>query len=502
MPTTGATGRRPFRSTLDKLAATTRPLEARITVSMAESGGRAVERKLTLPVTPDATDDRRQAGVFRPLAGRRRQCRFRRGDAGARRQQAGAQGSALRAAQGETSYQWYRQNGQWQYEPIKRTERVADGTIDIAADKPARLSLPVKWGRYRLEVARRRCPVTSLALTPASMPNPAPTRPTCWKSRSTRTTTSRRHDERRGDRAHRRPSHAQCLHRSAGGDASAGRQSRRREESMRGRQGLGHRRLSGRHLAPPARPPAQRMPGRAIGVQWFAIDRAARTLPLAMNLPRRCGRIPRSIAVEAGGSRVGRRGARRRCRRRCRHSQSHQLQAAGAGRLLSRPAPADRRDPRSLRATDRRHAGRARADPHRRRHAGAELSGSPPTQAPLALYSGIVKVGADGSATVSFDIPAFAGTVRVMAVAWSKDKVGKASDDVIVRDPVVLTATLAALPAHRRQAARCSSMSTMSRAPPATTRSRWRADGAAKIDGDKAADVKLAASSAAASRCR
>jgi hypothetical protein len=29
-----------------------------------------------------------------------------------------------------------------------------------------------------------------------------------------------------------------------------------------------------------------------------------------------------------------------------------------------------------------------------------------------------------------------------MAVAWSKGKVGKASRDVIVRDPVVLTATL------------------------------------------------------------
>ena len=73
---------------------------------------------------------------------------------------------------------------------------------------------------------------------------------------------------------------------------------------------------------------------------------------------------------------------------------------------------------------------------------GAELAGSPPTQAPLALYSGIVKVDADGTAKVSFDIPAFAGTVRVMAVAWSKDKVGKAAGDVIVRDPVVLTATL------------------------------------------------------------
>ena len=44
----------------------------------------------------------------------------------------------------------------------------------------------------------------------------------------------------------------------------------------------------------------------------------------------------------------------------------------------------------------------------------------------MALYSGIVKVGADGTAEIAFDIPAFAGTVRVMAVAWSKDKVGHA----------------------------------------------------------------------------
>ena len=70
------------------------------------------------------------------------------------------------------------------------------------------------------------------------------------------------------------------------------------------------------------------------------------------------------------------------------------------------------------------------------------LQGSPPTQPPLALYSGIVTVGPDGNAEVAFDIPAFAGTVRVMAVAWSRDKVGRANGDVIVRDPVVLTATL------------------------------------------------------------
>jgi uncharacterized protein YfaS (alpha-2-macroglobulin family) len=77
---------------------------------------------------------------------------------------------------------------------------------------------------------------------------------------------------------------------------------------------------------------------------------------------------------------------------------------------------------------------------------GAELQGSPPTQKPLALYSGIVTVAADGTAEVVFDIPDFAGTARVMAVAWSATKLGRATTDVTVRDPVVLTATL---PAHR-----------------------------------------------------
>src|SRR5205823_6122530 len=57
-------------------------------------------------------------------------------------------------------------------------------------------------------------------------------------------------------------------------------------------------------------------------------------------------------------------------------------------------------------------------------------------------YSGVVAVKHDGTAEVVFDIPDFAGTARVMAVAWSKDKVGKAVGDVTIRDPVVLTATL------------------------------------------------------------
>src|SRR4029077_5968811 len=69
--------------------------------------------------------------------------------------------------------------------------------------------------------------------------------------------------------------------------------------------------------------------------------------------------------------------------------------------------------------------------------AGA-LPGNPPAGPPVALYSGLLKVGADGTAEASFEVPAFAGTVRVMAVAWSKDKIGHASADVVVGEPGAL----------------------------------------------------------------
>ena len=74
--------------------------------------------------------------------------------------------------------------------------------------------------------------------------------------------------------------------------------------------------------------------------------------------------------------------------------------------------------------------------------ASAELQGGPPAQAPLALYSGVVHVQPDGTAASTSTFLRFAGTVRLMAVAWTKDKVGHGVQDVIVRDPIVVTATL------------------------------------------------------------
>ncbi|MBA3519412.1 MAG: alpha-2-macroglobulin, partial [Rhizobiales bacterium] len=60
----------------------------------------------------------------------------------------------------------------------------------------------------------------------------------------------------------------------------------------------------------------------------------------------------------------------------------------------------------------------------------------------VAFHSGVVTVGEDGAARMSVPVPDFNGTLRLMAMAWTREGVGHAEQDVLVRDPVVVTATL------------------------------------------------------------
>ncbi len=95
LPTTDAAGKANFTVNLDKLPSSTHPLEAQIAVRMAEPGGRAVEHKLTLPVTPSGNMIGVKPLFSRPLARRRRQRRLRRRHAGARRRRGRAARPAL-----------------------------------------------------------------------------------------------------------------------------------------------------------------------------------------------------------------------------------------------------------------------------------------------------------------------------------------------------------------------------------------------------------------------
>lgn len=60
----------------------------------------------------------------------------------------------------------------------------------------------------------------------------------------------------------------------------------------------------------------------------------------------------------------------------------------------------------------------------------------------VSLFSGVVQAGEDGMATVPLEIPDFNGRVRLMSVAWSQDKLGSASRDMQINNPVVVSPAL------------------------------------------------------------
>ncbi len=495
LPTTDATGKANFPVKLDKIPTTSRALEANITVSMAESGGRAVERKLTLPIAPDAA----MIGIKPAFSGRSL------GDGtnadfdvvmaapdGKTLAESGLHYDLLRV---ETSYQWYRQNGQWEYEPVKRTERVGNGTVDVTADKPARISLPVKWGRYRLEVSSGapNGAITSLTFDAGFYAEANADTPDLLEVALDKS------DYKSGDamtvsvtaRTAGRLTlnvFTDRLVASTSQDVKAG--------AVRVPLTVGTDWGTGAYLVAtlrrPLDAPAQRMPGRAIGVQWFSIDRSQRTLALDMKLPSTMR--PNSalaVPIKLAGLAAG--------------EEAHVVVAAvdvGILNLTNYKPPAPDNyylGQRQLTAEIRDLYGQlidgmqgVRGQIRTGGDTGAELSGSPPTQAPLALYSGIVQVVANGTAQVNFDIPAFAGTVRVMAVAWSKDKVGRASGDVVVRDPVVLTATL---PRFLRTGDRGAVQLELDNVEGAAGDYSLAvsSEGTVKLDGDKPLTLKLAA---------
>ena len=170
----------------------------------------------------------------------------------------------------------------------KPRKRVADGQIDIAADKPARISAPVQWGRYRLEVstADRNGPVTSVdfdagwyaeasADTPDLLEIALDKAEYATGESMTVAVTARTAGKVTlhviGDR----------LVSTVTQDVTAG--------TARLRVPVGNDWGSGAYVVATLRRPldarAERMPGRAIGVQWFSINRKARTLALDMPLP-------------------------------------------------------------------------------------------------------------------------------------------------------------------------------------------------------------------------
>ena len=445
LPQSDDKGEATFPVSLPKPPTSTRPQEARIFIRMAEAGGRAVESNITLPVQP-ATN---QIGV-KPSFGDKNVAAGDKADFdvvfvspdGKTLARDGLRYELLKL---ESRYEWYRQDSSWDYEPVKTTRRVADGDLTIAANQPAHLSFTPPEGRYRLDIKSSdpAGPITSMQFDVGFYSEGSADTPDLLE------TSIDKPQYKSGDTMV-----VSVNARTAGkltvnviGDRLLTTQSADvREGTSQVRIPIGNDWGTGAYVVATLRRPldvaARRMPSRAIGLKWFGIDKDTRTLQVKLAPPALVRpNSPLKIPVKIGGLNPG-------------EDAKVVIAAVDVGILnltnYKPPTPDDYFfGQRQLSAEIRDLYGQlidgmqgARGQIRSGGDAGAELQGSPPTQKPLALYSGIVTVAADGTAEVDFDIPDFAGTARVMAVAWSATKIGRATTDVTVRDPVVLTATL------------------------------------------------------------
>ncbi|MDR3467036.1 MAG: alpha-2-macroglobulin [Xanthobacteraceae bacterium] len=446
LPDADQAGKATLSVSLPKPPTSTRPQEAQIFIRMVETGGRAVERKLTLPVAPDGN----MIGV-KPLFADRNVAE---GEAAKFDVVFVAPDGKALARNGlhyelmklESRYQWYRQGSSWDFEPVKSTKRVADGDLTVAADAPAHIQLNPQAGRYRLDVktADADGPLTSVQFDVGWYSDGSADTPDLLET-----------SVDKPEYASGETMTVSVNARSAGrltvnvlGDRLLTTQAVDvKEGTAQVKIPVGKDWGTGAYVVTTLRRPldaaARRMPGRAIGLKWIGIDKKARTLavtlsPPALVRPSSTLKLPVKIAGLSPGE-----------------DAKVVIAAVDVGILnltnYKPPAPDDyylgqRRLTSEIRDLYGQlidgmqgSVGQIRSGGD---SGGAELQGSPPTQKPLALYSGIVTVAADGSAEVSFEIPEFAGTARVMAVAWSATKLGRATADVTIRDPVVLTATL------------------------------------------------------------
>ena len=441
---------------LGKLPDLTKPLAATVEVSVFEPSGRAVSESLSRPIRQRALAIglRSPAGDEAVPEGQPASLDIIALDESGKR--VAAKGLRWELLRERWEYSWYSVNGLWRHRVQVRDQPIEAGSIDVAADQPASLSRTLPAGRYRWEVRDGASGAQSSLRfhvgwwVEASLPDVP---------------------DKLGvslDKASYRPGETAKLFIKAPFAGAA-------EVAIAGDRVLAMRSLTlpaeGATLEIPvdagwgsgvyalvsayrpqgAAPPgpgaaAPIGPGRAVGVAWLGIDASPRTLSVALAAPAVVRpRGPVDIPVKVAGLAAG--------------EEAYLTLAAVDEAVLkltdfASPAPekyyfGKRRlgvELRDLygRLIDPRAGGVGQLRSGGDQFAKRSVAGLPDKSSRVvALYSGIVKLDANGAATVHFDVPDFQGQLRLMAVAYSADKLGAAAGAVTVRDPVV---TLVSLP--------------------------------------------------------
>ena len=411
---------------LNDLPDLTRPLAATIRVGVFEPSGRAVSETLVRPIrqralaiglrspagseaVPEGAEAMLEVIALNPQGG-----------------PIAAKGLRFELLRETWEYRWYSVNGTWRHKSHIRSQPIDAGSLDVGAEGPAKLSRQLPAGRYRWEVTDAKTGAQSSLRFRVGW----------WVEAALPDVPDKL--EAALDKARYQPGETAKLFVKApfAGEVELAIASDRilslRPLSLPAEGitidipvdaswGSGVYALVSAYRPSDMPGPRQRGPGRAVGVAWLAIDSSPRTLVAALSGPAVTRpRSPVEIPVKVAGLAAG--------------EEAYVTLAAvdeAVLKLTEFESPAPEKyyfGKRKLGVELRDLYGRlidARANTVGVLRSGGDsfakrsVAGLPDKSSKVvALFSGIVRLDADGAARVRFDIPDFQGQLRLMAVAY------------------------------------------------------------------------------------
>ncbi|HMQ12840.1 MAG TPA: alpha-2-macroglobulin family protein, partial [Candidatus Competibacter phosphatis] len=384
-------------------------------------------------------------------------------------------------------YYWYHDEGRWNYKLIIRDSTPAGGqTLNLAAGQPTVVTQRgLDWGHYRLDVLDPATGVASSVRftagwfeTPSEGDTPDQMKVTLDKPRY-----------QAGETAKifvRAPFAGEVLLNVVGDrlwlskTVSAGADGATVELPIPAEWGPGV------YITATAFRPAdsaqQRGPGRAIGVTWVGLDPAPRTLTVTLDAPaewkpRQTVELPVTVTgLDAG--------------------QPAWLTVAAVDEGILQLTDFATPDPvqyflgkrrlsmqvldlygKLIEAGGRPGQLRAGGDAGSRQLDASGIR----TVKTVALFSGPVALDGDGRARVPLALPDFNGQLRLMAVAWDRNRVGQTEAKPLVRDPLVAQVYLPRFLAPEDNSRITVTVRNLN-APPGDYQLRLSADGAVAVE--------------------
>ena len=445
MSATDAQGKGGVPITLGRLPDSTRPFCATLTLGVTEPGGRPTRAAATMKVI----DKPLYVGIRSGFTG----TRLEEGSeasfdviavdaAGQRIAKPGLRFEVIRERQ---RFQWFvNRAGNWDYRSTISEDLIETGSLDVAADQPTKVARKLGWGRYRLEVTD----VSSGSATSARFAMG-------WYSDGAETDTPDQLEVtldkpayRPGDTAKvfvKGPFAGEATLTVLGDRVHIHRLEKLPSEGAAFELPVDQAWGAGAYVTVSAYRPydlaKQKEPIRAIGLAYLRVDPKPRTLTVAFAAPQRA--LPRQqldlpVRVTSDAP----------------VTEAYLTLAAVDEGILQltnfqSPDPAAHFFGKRLLGVDiRDDYGRlieAQSGPRGQIRQGGDGLGRALPVVPFkiaVLFSGIVKLDAEGKITLPLEIPDFNGEMRLMAVAYDKTRVGSAAQPLSVRDDLVAELTL------------------------------------------------------------